>query len=679
MKGKPLALILLACLLLSSVSCGQGPLEKSRAWLQKGELDKARAALEDSLAKQPDWHEARALLVEVELAAGVSKVALDHMLILFRADYDTSALEQNLYAALDKCTYQQISDCILYILDNESSWGQGLALHVLNQRPKNSELITAVLPPLVKVTPEQQWPLEIWNNYLAKDPISAWQLSADLPGEFRQQIILYLVSMNPEEQKEIETQLHEIDGAYPGLTGTVASQLEEVLRKEDTDFSPSDPSSYSQNKLSLLLEANPEEVDSRHLRWLKPDDIANRINNDLWSAYNSGSLFMNLLLGLEEQGFAPASPEEYRKAKYYLVSSGSFPTPLGEECFRYLAPEDIWELGLCWLDGCQYPNDPDTLEQTLQVIVKALKTLDSALGNTLEQILNPPPPPKAKWEIPYAVYSHWDEFPPLIGTEFSPSGVDMVYHDAWWIREDDDNHRTYWVNLKDQETVLKLDGIWSRHWTADGSRLALSSEDEVMIYSTEQVKKLRQAALPEGTRVLGWQDQKTLLLAGLDNAVIKLDIGSGKQTAAAASRHKPSLTATGKVGTTWIEGGKLLVDIDGEVKEYSTDIEDGFLLTWLPGDRGLIWTHLNNYQILNFSQGSWSSFYLPGVSLCSSWRGDREVYALARIQEFPPAYQVLIFNIGTGELTPTGIRTNSPISNSHVFSILDTKLAIYQP
>ncbi|GEM_PF-5637116 len=57
MKGKTLALLLLACLLLSAVSCGKGPLEKSRAWLQKGELDKARAALEDSLAKQPDWHE----------------------------------------------------------------------------------------------------------------------------------------------------------------------------------------------------------------------------------------------------------------------------------------------------------------------------------------------------------------------------------------------------------------------------------------------------------------------------------------------------------------------------------------------------------------------------------------------------------------------------------------------
>ena len=167
MKGKTLALVLLACMLLSSVSCGQGPLEKSRAWLQKSELGKARTALEDSLAKQPDWQEARALLVEVELAAGDPKVALDHMLILFRADYDTSALEQSLYASLDRCTYLKISECILYLLDNESSLGQRLALHFLNKYPENSKLVAAVLPPLVKVTPEQQWPVNIWNNYLA--------------------------------------------------------------------------------------------------------------------------------------------------------------------------------------------------------------------------------------------------------------------------------------------------------------------------------------------------------------------------------------------------------------------------------------------------------------------------------------------------------------------------------
>lgn len=662
LKGKTLALLLLACLLLSSVSCGQDPLEKSRAWLQKGELDKARTVLEDSLAKQPDWHEARALLVEVELAAGVSKVALDHMLILFRADYDTSALEQSLHAALDKSSEQQISECFLYILDTESS-----------------ELVTAVLPSLVNATPEQQWPLEVWNNYLAEDPISAWELSADLPGRLRQQIILYLLNMNPDEQQKIERQLHKVDKT--GLASAAASQLEEVLRKEDTDFSPSNPSTYSQNKLSLLVLANPKAVDSRHLRWLKPDDIANRIN-ELWYYDESGPLFMNLLLGLEEQGFAPANPEEYRKAKYYLAINGCFPTPMGEECFRNLAKEDIWNLGLDWLNGCEYPHDPDTLEQSLKAIVKALKTRDSALGNTLDQILNPPSPPKAKWVIPHTVYSRWDEFPPLSGTEFSPSGADMVYHDAWLNEEnEDDNLKTFWVNLKDQKMVMKLDGVWSRHWTAEGSRLALSSKDKVMIYSTEQVMKLHQAALPKGTKVLGWQDLNTLLLSGPDNAVIKLDIGSGKQTAAAAaSKHEPTLTAAGKIGAAWLEGGKLRVDIDGEVKEYSTAIEDGSLLTWLPGDRGLIWRQgWYNHQILNFAQGSWSSLNLAGVSLSSSWRGDREIYAGVEIQELPWACQVFIFNIETGKLTPTGIETGSAISNSHVFSILDNNLAIYQP
>lgn len=670
MLRKFTALVLLAGLIFTSLSCSKEPLAHAKALLDKGDLDKARAVLEESLAEQPDSLEARALLTEVELAAEAPMAALEHILVLDKANYDTTILEESLRQVLDNGTRRENIDCVLRLLEADPGRGAELALHVLSRRCNETEVVAAVLPRLVSEVPEQQWPLDTWENFLAKDPAAAWNLSDSLPEQFRERIILYLASLPQKERDEIDAQFLAKGTGYPGLHDAAALLLEDMLARDAAQ----DPERYSLDKLNLILVVNPPEIDARHLQGLDPADIVSLASSDEFLQRETGNTLMDLLLAWENQDYKPANPDAYSEAKYSLLYNGCIGGPLSEAHFDNIDAVKLWDLGLYWLGG---NYDPNELDDSMNTLAKVIKVADPSLGKAMGQIINPPPPPAPQWNIPEDVYSQWDEFPPITGIEFSPDGNYMVYHDDWYNRDPSLPLRTYWVNLEDQDIVLTLEGQWTRHWSPDSSKLALSSEEKVIIYSS-QGQELCNTDLSPEARVLGWQNNSLLILQpqSAQYTVTWLNT-TGQETESLTFSHEPTLTAEGKAAAVWLEGGRLWVSIEGEVRDYPAAVSEGTLHSWLPGDRGLIWEdgrHQQNptYYMLKFAQGTWTAITPPpAIYFHTSWRDDREIYAMVEIEGAPFILKdIVVYNIDTGEITHTGISRNmSRISNSHIHQV----------
>lgn len=76
------ALVILGLFMLSSRNSDN--FERYQAMYQRGNYDACRTALVRELADNPQWHEARALLVEVEIASQRPEVALEHLLLLVK-------------------------------------------------------------------------------------------------------------------------------------------------------------------------------------------------------------------------------------------------------------------------------------------------------------------------------------------------------------------------------------------------------------------------------------------------------------------------------------------------------------------------------------------------------------------------------------------------------------------
>lgn len=82
-----LSIVVLLALRLLYAPSGPG-LEKIESLYQSGQLQAARQGLEQALNKEPARHEAREILVRVELADGRPLVALEHLHVLALAEWD---------------------------------------------------------------------------------------------------------------------------------------------------------------------------------------------------------------------------------------------------------------------------------------------------------------------------------------------------------------------------------------------------------------------------------------------------------------------------------------------------------------------------------------------------------------------------------------------------------------
>lgn len=102
--------------------------DRIEALYNRGQLDAARAGLEQALKKQPDWHEARELLFQIEIESGRPLAALKHLAPLPEGSIE---LHQHLDEIWNSITCPGCSQCasdVEYLNFCATDWGQAWQL-----------------------------------------------------------------------------------------------------------------------------------------------------------------------------------------------------------------------------------------------------------------------------------------------------------------------------------------------------------------------------------------------------------------------------------------------------------------------------------------------------------------------------------------------------------------------
>ena len=122
-----LAIAGLIILVLIVIYPGQRDLAKLEDLYGRGQFQAARVGLEQALTKEPQWHEARALLARLELADGRPMEALEQMRVLTGFGQDIVLLERQFSrwldsGQLDRGTAKLVVDFIFEKMEESPQW-----------------------------------------------------------------------------------------------------------------------------------------------------------------------------------------------------------------------------------------------------------------------------------------------------------------------------------------------------------------------------------------------------------------------------------------------------------------------------------------------------------------------------------------------------------------------------
>lgn len=638
--------------------------------LARQEFARARTALTKELAAKPHWHEARALLAEVELAAGQPLAALEHILLLWEGDWDTEALEAKF---LEHLPPDEGETALAHLAGQPPSikvarLALGIALKV-----GSSELIAEKLIPLSKLQREHLLVAQAWEHLKENDPVAAWQIADELDPSFKKTLL------NELKQVKFADFLAKLLAADPQAANRLINEakelggregLELLLAMEDAGWDPQSFASYPHVKFNLMLAAELDQVDARMLNHLSWDAIKSRISLLIKEEENIRPC-LDLLMAMEEAGFGPGDAQEYAGLKLELLELAA-PTRLNTSFLAGIKKSELFSLAKVWVNYAAWDEEicpPETLAALLDYLGEDSKYRDTAAF--LKTIAQPPPEPQ-----PERIFKHElrRDQGQLEYWEVSPCGRHVLY--TGW-----ETSTTYWYDMDKNAHMAEFPQPLYGIWDPNRNKVALIPRDgdTIYVYNTNNAAKIGQFPWSQAT-ILGWQDGRLLLASpqGEGYRVEALDPATGERKILLAAPVLPSLSQGEKLGYIIASGSSLRVVLDREEMTFSGSWTSSSwqLHGWLPGDRGVVLSREEEYAILTFADGAFRPLPMEGfVPHPQGWLDQFRVVGTYDLG----ANSVLILDIRDMSWTHTGICWHyyGHLAGSTAFRFQDGDLLIY--
>lgn len=648
-----------------------------REALARRDYDLARSGLTEELRAKPLWHEARALLAEVELAAGYPLAALEQIARLWEDKWETGDLVELFLASLpNELAIQAIS--ALEALP--PSVGRGELALAIALKFGDPSLIARGLPLLNDLQPGNPLVSRAWQQLKTDDPHTAW-LTADKLGtsykknlarEMRDQgtLDLYLPGILHEDPLA-PLILEEVAAELGGLAG-----LDLLLAMEKTGWSPTAPISYSETKFTLLLALGPDRLADRLPGFLDIGGVK-KVVDLLVQKKEKIRPALDLLQALEAGGFAPAETKIYAALKLELLKLAA-PPAFRPSFFAGIPGEDLLNLAELWVYqvACLPENEEAYPRETIAALLAHLAKDKDCRQNSLflQSLLSPPPPPQPRFVLANQQRLDQDQ---LGYWEVSPEGRHVLY--SGW-----DFDATYWFDLEKQVHVGEFSGPFYGVWTQNLVAFIPAREGKILTYNTDSAAKLAEFPWSPTDGVLGWQDGRLVLArpAGAQYKIVALDPATGAEETVLSTPALPSLTPTGKLG--WLTPGQDAIRVKLADKEtvYSGGPGSGWhLYCWLPGDKGALLTGDGGYKILDFTEGKYRSIEGPGgfVPAKNGWLDEYRIAGTVTLTS-PTGEKLAVFILDTRDMSAvhTGLEfTEGVVLGKTVYFFLDGDLRVY--
>lgn len=613
---------------------------RCREFYARGEYEVASKQLARSLRSNPDWHEARKFLIEIQLEQRDSVSALANLIFLLEAGQNCA----DSYAVLDQLAESP-----------ELEQGRSLLREKLTDNPeaKQTRLLFFQLELQVGNLPgalEQLGALAQWGNSSRTRENSiaricgrqAWEefmnklLTADPQWQWPREMKLLhaLEHRNLELSLEYYSDLENTGSAPEDLAmGTLALALGQDLAAalalaRDTG-----------NALWLdTVLTKAESLEAPDLAQHLPELLALAPAEPRLQVLSALKLLppqegLDFLLGLEAEGFVPASLERYLEDKIRLLREAQVFD------FKYLnfldnsslPPFSLIDLALeCRLSS---PGGLLELADYLEGLPVIFNRLDTALLREVAAFSGPAP--KVMWQS-----SDTDGFP--LALSLSPNGKWLTCN--YW-------NQTIVIDLANgTETVLPVVvGQW--HWSPDSRRGAAISAGalvtNILTLTPGSGKLLKEIALPGNYMLLGWLGKDNLALSETDGKqarVASLNVKNGDLQWLGKPRNGwPTVNPAGKL--VWIipEGGSLRIVAEKSDKVYPTSLDEDFLWNcppgdWFPGGKRVFFESPFSPQvgfILDLEVGSFTQVNLPSPHTTGNWADSRSTIEFRPLNDLP--------------------------------------------
>lgn len=591
--GIVLLLLVGAVILLLNPLRADEVLAKCQDLYDRGEYTACSRILTKRVAKNPDWHEGRRLLVAAQLADNDPLEALPNYLYLLEANETGGEKNELLKQLAETEEFQQRARELLAAmldanpdLDKTREFAAEFELKVDNLPGalQHLYLLSANGNPsryLEGMAARSCSDYSQWEKYmdelLAKDPQRQW------PQEMK--LVYALEHEEIELMGKVVSELGSLEKISPDIldkTFDFALNKNLVVAMEVAINSKQQP--WMEDVLARAEQCSANQLRSQlpGLLNLLPEEIRLQVLSALYLMPPEQGL--QQLLALEEQGYLPPDPEKHLEEKVRMLrQAGIFD-------FKYLKFLDLGNSPLasvmnlameCWHSN---PQGIRLLADQLQEL--GHPGLDAHILRSIASYSQPLP--KLIWQRP-GTKTYF--------TSVSPKGKWLLLSFSTEILA---------VNLSTgEETVIDdVGGHW--HWSPDGKQaasLAGRSESVLLVLTTAngKIHDPREVPLPENYRLLGWMDNNNLAIMSSTNTytsrVAKINVNTGNVQWLSDYREGwPTLNHAGEL--VWItpEKGTLHVETAKGTKSFliyddaSDYVHFDFLspLDWFPDNKKIL-------------------------------------------------------------------------------------------
>lgn len=669
--GGALVVILVVCVIWLNQPRG---LDAILSLVEEENYQQARAALIKELEQNPDWHEARSLLVDVELGDQNPVAAMPLLIALRQANWDTLSQEGKL---MEMLTLDTGTKCIeVLIAQGQSVWAMEFAVKIalLLDSPA---LARGTVLPLYELAPNSRQVARAWALVTKGDLVEAWRIAMQLGTKYIQELLQQIPGS---ETGTLLPQLISIDPTVPEFLITQAREmggqqgLDLLLALESADWSPENHSQYPHIKFTLLQSANPQQVDAKMMAHISWEVIENKLRSLVQAEmYEEVQTAFQLLMVLADGDLIPKFEQidpGLRLAMLQIVC----PQHLNPSFFSGISAPDLYTLVEQWVSGSGWDRDefpPATTILLLEYL--AQDPLYRSRSLVLKAIVAPPPEPE-----PDRIYYHEvrRDQGQLRHWEASPDLRHVLYTGY-------DSEKTYWYDLDKQDHVAEIEAPLYGVWDSQHGMVALIPQDggeKLYIYNTSTAAKVAEFAWSDSV-VLGWQDGRLLLAApqGSGYMVEALSPITKTRSSLTSTPLLPTLSQTGKIGYILKQAKGIQVVLNEAESTYtgSWTAQPWEMHGWLPEDRGLVLKAEAQYGILFFADGVFLPLDIEGFTPHpQGWLDQDRVVGTITVG----TRAVFILDIRDRSLTHTGIdwAQNGTLAGKHAYRAQDGNMLIFR-
>lgn len=624
-------------------------LDACLAMYQRGEYSSLNRRLERVLNLDPNWHEARKLLVKSQVAAKEPVAALDNMLYLLAAGESSSQDRYILHKLARSEELLKESRVILARwlerepdLDEARVFWIELETHADNPAADSSAALNNLFilaqagksprrldAPVARICTDPEACLALLDQALIQQPDFVWAREMKLQIALEHKLAPLTYSLLKEALESGSGQQDLLSRAWGTiLPENCTGSLELALLARNQDWiqqvlERAEMPDFDYQELPQLLELLPQEPRLLLLKALAMEDPREGLD---------------ILLDLEESGYEPQDYLDYARKKMSLINQIGH---CNKDWLTYVPVDLIAEQALRWGDS-RARGLVDWLEaksEDSKDQVDMLREICEYQGK------------KAK---------------PIASLSFCPVDLALSPDGKWLLASDPESQMVFLDLTSGKEyPVEPWWGTWV--WSPDSKRVAAiwpgHRSNTLYLYTpTTQAPKV--VSLPQHSflprpEILGWLDNATLLLSsplspGVTRSIaVAVNVDTGEiQWESEVRKARPLLTPAGTLAWIWYDQGNLCIDRDGKVTTFNLgsdfiDVRTDHL-EWFPkGDRLL--TQCQHYpyvRIFDLNSGEVSIVKLPFYLMPGNWADNDSIWGLVSTY----SYQSLArLNLKTGK------------------------------